>query len=418
MEDIIITALTLFGAIIFLGFISKFIFEKTRIPDIVWLMVLGLLVSPIFGTETDVLFTATKIFAALALAMILFDGGLNMDARKTLQEFPRATMLAVLNLIFSMIVMAAIAVSVLGWDLLSGLLLGAIVGGSSSAIVIPLVCGLKIRERIITMLSLESAITDALCIVIAITLLDVISKGFAGPSEIAHGIASAFSIGAMIGLSAGFVWVHFTQELGRFPFSYRLNLAMILLVYAGVEYIHGSGAIAVLLFGVVLGNSATIGKFLKIKKALEVYEYDKETKTFQREVTFFIKVFFFVFLGVIVGMREVKIEMVVIGVILGVALLLARIIPAALSSMETDIGRDERRFIVMMAPRGLAAAVLAQMPLTYKEIPDIYASIFSDMISLVFVIILTSIAISIAGAVTVKEETEGAKKEIVSEEGG
>ena len=268
------------------------------------------------------------------------------------------------------------------------------------------------------MLSLESAITDALCIVIAITLLDVISKGFAGPSEIAHGIASAFSIGAMIGLSAGFVWVHFTQELGRFRFSYRLNLAMILLVYAGVEYIHGSGAIAVLLFGVVLGNSATIGKFLKIKKALEVYEYDKETKTFQREVTFFIKVFFFVFLGVIVGMREVKIEMVVIGVILGVALLLARIIPAALSSMETDIGRDERRFIVMMAPRGLAAAVLAQMPLTYKEIPDIYASIFSDMISLVFVIILTSIAISIAGAVTVKEETEGAKKEIVSEEGG
>ena len=140
MEDIIITALTLFGAIIFLGFISKFIFEKTRIPDIVWLMVLGLLVSPIFGTETDVLFTATKIFAALALAMILFDGGLNMDARKTIQEFPRATMLAVLNLIFSMIVMAAIAVSVLGWDLLSGLLLGAIVGGSSSAIVIPLVC--------------------------------------------------------------------------------------------------------------------------------------------------------------------------------------------------------------------------------------------------------------------------------------
>ena len=410
--DFVITALILIGAIIFLGFISKFIFEKTRIPDIVWLMLLGLIIGPVFGVvnieDASVLLTVTKVFAALALAMILFDGGLNLEVRRAFREFPRATMLAILNLIFSMIVTALISIFILKWSLLHGLLLGAIVGGSSSAIVIPLVSGLKIRERLITMLSLESAVTDALCIVIAITILEIIIGGVTDPSAVAHGIASAFSIGAMIGLSAGFVWVHFTQELGRFQFAYRLNLAMILLVYAGVEYIQGSGAIAILLFGVVLGNSATIGKLLKIKKVLEVYEHDKETKVFQREITFFIKVFFFVFLGMIVTIKEI--EILVIGIILGAALLLARIIPAAVSTMKTGIIREEKRFIVMMAPRGLAAAVLAQMPLVYG-IPD--AEVFSD---LVFVIILTSIAISIAGAVTVKEETEVAKEEIVSEE--
>lgn len=400
----VITAFTLFGAIIFLGFISTFIFERTRIPDIVWLMVLGLLVGPVFGIvdikDSDMLLNVTKIFAALALALILFDGGLNMDVKKTMQEFPRAAVLAVLNVVFSIIAMSAISVFMLNWTLLDGILLGAIVGGSSSAIVIPLVRSLKIREKIITMLSLESAITDVLCIVTAITVLEIIVKGTVATSEVIHSIASSFSIGAMLGIMTGILWLYFSQELAKLQWSYRLNLVAILIVYAGVEYIHGSGAIAVLLFGIILGNSETIGNSLKIKKMADVGRYDKETKTFQAEVTFFIRVFFFVFLGIIVSIGDFN--MIIAGVVLGAALLFARIIPAEASSIKTDITKQEKRLMLLMAPRGLAAAVLAQIPLI-AGIPNAY--IFPDV---VFVIILTSIVISVFGVMTMKEEKNNA----------
>ena len=136
-------------------------------------------------------------------------------------------------------------------------------------------------------------------------------------------------------------------------------------------------------------NSDSYPTIIKTKKKLEI---SNETILFQGEVTFFIRTFFFVFLGMLVGVDDVK--MLIVGIVLGFVLLAARIIPTYVSSMKTDTTLDEQKFILTMAPRGLAAAVLAQMPLFY-EIPN--AEIFSG---LVFVIILTSILITIAGVLT------------------
>jgi len=396
MESTVPLALIIFGAVIILGFVGRLIFEKTKIPEVVWLMILGVLIGYSGFSDTGVMIDIAPLFAALALAIILFDGGLNMNFYTVIGGFPRASVLAVLNLVFSIIfisISSFLVFSFIGieWSLLYGILLGAIVGGSSSAIVIPIVRGLKIREKIITMLSLESAITDALCVISAIAILGLIIASYSGtavssPAEFAHDIISTFSIGAVTGIACGIGWLYVSREIKKVPATHRLDLAVILLIYGVVELLGGSGAISVLFFGIVLGNGNAIANIIKTSKNLEI---NRESILFQGEVTFFVRTFFFVFLGMIVTISDVK--LLAIGIALGIILLASRIIPTYVSSMKTDITRDERKFILTMAPRGLAAAVLAQLPIFYG-IPN--AKIFSDI---VFIIILTSIMITIAG---------------------
>lgn len=394
MNDIIPIALILIGAVIVLGFIGRLIFEKTKIPEVVWLMILGVIIGYSGLVGTDMLLMVAPIFGALALTIILFEGGLNMDFYRALNQFPRASALAILNLIFSIAFIAAASVIIfklfftsIEWGWLYGILLGAIVGGSSSAIVIPIVQGLKIRKKIITFLTLESAVTDALCIVSAIAVLELIAATSSG--GFAHDLLSAFSIGAVVGIAVGIGWLYVSRAIKSIPSTHRLDLAVILLIYAVVESVKGSGAIAVLFFGIILGNGDAIAKIIKTRKKLEI---SNDTLAFQREVTFFIRTFFFVFLGMLVTINNVA--MLIVGVVLGIILLAARIVPTYISSMKTDITKDEQKFILTMAPRGLAAAVLAQMPLFYG-IEN--AEVFSD---LVFVIILISILITIAGVLT------------------
>jgi len=241
------------------------------------------------------------------------------------------------------------------------------------------------------MLSLESAVTDALCVVSAIAVLQLIvatTQGGAGieASLFAHNILSAFSIGAVIGIACGIGWLYVSRAIKKVPSTHRLDLAVVFMIYGFVELVAGSGAISALFFGIVLGNGDAIAKIIRTRKKLEI---SNETIAFQSEVTFFVRTFFFVFLGMLVGVDDSK--MLIIGIFLGVILVAARVVPTYISSYNTDITQDEQRFILMMAPRGLAAAVLAQLPIFYN-IPN--AEIFSD---LVFVIILVSILITIIG---------------------
>jgi NhaP-type Na+/H+ or K+/H+ antiporter len=102
----------------------------------------------------------------------------------------------------------------LGWDLLPGLLLGVMVGGSSSSIVVPLVRKIKTSEKIVTLLSLESAFTDALTVVIGITLLQVLAVPTSnGVYSVSHGIASELSIGATLGLIIGILWLRILKSV-------------------------------------------------------------------------------------------------------------------------------------------------------------------------------------------------------------
>ncbi len=348
--------LTLFSITIFLGYIGNLIFERTKIPDVVWLLIFGLLVGPVFNlVNTEMFAQMSPLLGAVALLIILFDAGLNMNFYTVIKEVPRATGLAVLGMLGSMLIVGLVTMYMFGFDFYTGILLGAIIGGVSSPIVIAIVSGLEIRERFKTILQIESILTDPLCIVVTIAILQVILSSTAG--NIAHDIIASFSIGIVVGSIVGLGWLSILDLLRKRPFGYMITLAMLLILYAFVETIAGSGAIAALFFGLVLGNGRMITRILRFKRSLGIKPF---IRTFHREISFFMRSFFFVFLGLIV---EINLTYVTYGIVIAAILILLRILVAEISMINSGITKVEMNIVRIMTPRGLAAAVLAQLPL-------------------------------------------------------
>ncbi len=264
LVDSVSVALIISALIILIGFLANYLFDRTGLPDMLILIFLGAVFGPILGVFDP---TAIKSFApyiaALALAYILFDGGIGLNIRRVLNNGPKAVLLAVLGFVFSVLGVGAFMVFVFNVPLLYGLLFGSIFGGSSSVAVVSLASKIKISEKGSITLILESAITDILCIVISLSIIDILVTGQANVSAIGLGIAGKFLIGAAIGLALGLAWLFALKRVASIPFSYMLTLGIVLLGYAASESLGGSGALSALLFGLILGNERDILKIFR-----------------------------------------------------------------------------------------------------------------------------------------------------------
>ncbi|MBL7160222.1 MAG: cation:proton antiporter [Candidatus Aenigmarchaeota archaeon] len=369
--------LILFSVTIILGYIGSIIFEKTKIPDVIWLMGLGLIVGPIFKLVDTNLFISMSLFmSAIALIIILYDAGLNMNFYQLIRGVPRSGLLAVLNILFSMFAVGYAAKFFLGLDLITGMLLGAILGGTSSPIILTIVEGLKIKGNTRTFIELESIITDPLCIVVSIALIDIIVSGLPLMAGIQN-IFSAFSIAIVLGLVAGVIWLTFLDKLRGRQFDYMLTLAVIFLLYVFTETVGGSGAISALSFGIVLGNARIFSRIFKLSKLFSV---DKVMKKFHTEISFFIRSFFFVYIGLILSIKQ---EFIIYGVGISLILILIRFAAVHIATIGMGITKLELNMVRVLSARGLAAAVLAQLPRAYG-VPG--SDFFSNIVFTVIVV--------------------------------
>ncbi|MFH1447370.1 MAG: cation:proton antiporter, partial [Candidatus Micrarchaeota archaeon] len=385
-------AFAIIGIVIVIGFFAEWVFRKTNIPDILALMFLGLMIGPIFrlSNPSDMAGFA-PIFAPIALMVLLFDGGLHMNIYKVLYDTPKAGLYALTNILFSIFLGAVVMNIIFGWSFYMGAILGAIVGGTSSAIVLPILGKLNIYEEASDILSLESAVTDVLCIVATITILNMVTRILNPEIEVlntnpANVIVGTFAIGILLGSIAGLIWL---RILHRFKgLSYMLTLSVIFILYAMSEWIGGSGAIAALIFGIILGNRDDFSKLFRIGATASIDRTKMELM--QTEISFFVKTFFFVYLGMIVSVSDVRV--IIIGVIFSLLLIGARYFSTWLISRRSELEKHIA-FMAAMGPRGLAAAVLAQMP-QVKELDS--EGIIGD---LAFVVIISTVVLSSLGVI-------------------
>jgi len=124
------------------------------------------------------------------------------------------------------------------------------VGGTSPAIVMPLIKRAKVTAEVSCLLNIESALNGALKIVIALVILEVMTAGATGNigPVIAKAIGMRFLIGLGIGGAAGFAWLWVLTFIEGELYDDILTLAVLFLVYLAVESLQGSGAIFALVF--------------------------------------------------------------------------------------------------------------------------------------------------------------------------
>ena len=371
MEDPVL-ALVMASIIIVVGFICNYVFERTGFPDMLLLIILGMALSPILRMispdfNTQSLMNLAPYLAALAIIFILFDGGIKMNLYQIFSESPRAVLLATLGFTLSVLTVTLLMMYIAHFPPLYALLFGTINGGSSSIAVISLAQRIKVNEKTSTILSLESAMTDVLCIVVSLAVLGMITGGNqTGYADIGRMIASRFSIGAVLGVLFGVAWLAVLRKTIKLPYAYMLTVGMLLFSYAFSEYLQGSGALTCLLFGIVLGNEREINRILKRERP-SLITVDEGLKRFEAEIAFLIRSFFFVFLGLIAAISDPI--FVLFGVLMSLLLLLVRYLAVTAATVKSEIIADRTIMWIVFA-RGLAAAVLSTFPKQYPEFFD------------------------------------------------
>ena len=120
------------SVVIIMGVLGEAFFKRTGIPDILFLMVLGIIIGPILGIiQPEAVLQIVPYFAAVALIVIMFDGGLNLHIGKVLKTAHFAVILVIVGFAVSVSIVAALAHYGLGWEWIDSILLGSILGGLS-----------------------------------------------------------------------------------------------------------------------------------------------------------------------------------------------------------------------------------------------------------------------------------------------
>ena len=345
------------GVTIFLGVAGEAFFKRTGIPDIAFLMVLGVIIGPVLGIiQTDTVLEIVPYFAALALIIIMFDGGLNLDIKQIMKTAHFALVLAILGFILSMVIVTMLAHYGLGWEWLDSILLSSIVGGSSSIIVFSLVRQIRVSEETKSMLSFESALTDILSTVVAFIMFEAVLSGRFDLDLLGVTFGNAVAVGLLLGLGVGIPWMYVTTKLSNAQHSYMLTLGILFVLFFLARSFGESGALTALVFGLMLGNRYRLSRYLKFK--LPDISTDD---TMHNQLTFLVRSFFFVFVGLLASFGQI--EYIIFGIIATIIIYFGRTILTRIS-LTKKFSQLDRKVTSVMIPRGLAAAVLATFPLT------------------------------------------------------
>ncbi len=357
------------ATILLVGFAGKILFERTRIPDIPLLLAVGVVLGPwLHILDRSVLLPLAPYLGMLTLLMIMLEGGMDLEIQQVLHQMKWAVILTFLTVTLATLAVAAAYLLMTGAPLLHSLLLGGILACTSGAIVIPLVNAMRMARITRTILTLESALGDAMAVVAVLVLVRYMRHPSTEYARQVLGTAGAILGGVVFGAVAGLLWMEILSRIGKMPLFYMLTLAAMFLLFAASESFHFSGIIAVLIFGMTLSNGQAIIKRLPAPRGEPVwktsrYALDDTIRWFHEEVTFIARVFFFVYLGMLLDPTQVsRLFLGISGVLIAVIYLSRFVAVRAVGFLGRRQVPFERKILVSMGPRGLASAVLAMVP--------------------------------------------------------
>ena len=379
------------GLLVFVAHLFEKLFEETKIPDVLLLIVLGVIIGPVLGVVNIEDFGIIgPVFVTLSLVVILFQGGTKLRLSALSKSAGGTASLTFTSFILSSALSALIAYLVTDWGALRSAMLGAIVGGTSSAIVIPLVRELELNEVSSTILQIESAFSDVLAIIVGLALLDAYTLGEFSLLFITERILSSFLIACLLGMAAGLIWSILLDKVRHIEDSIFTTPAFVFVVFGLVDLLGYSGAIAALSFGITLGNIQAL-KIPLISRytPLKPLSLSKRESAFFSELVFIIKTFFFVYMGIAIQFESLR--SVLIGLGLAFAMILIRPLAVRIATSK-EIPVFDASLMASIAPKGLAAAVLASIP-AQMGVPggDLIQNVTYSVI--LFSIVLTSIMV-------------------------
>lgn len=351
--------LLMLGVVLYLGVVGSYFFERYKIPDVLNLILIGLILGPLLHLFDPRLLTPwMPVVGAVALGLILFEGGLDLELDNVIERFGLSFSLATGTFLATSGLIALVFRTMTGADWIHSLLLGTTLGCVSSAVILPISSILNIPDNVKTSINLEAAMSDMWGVVLTLSLIRLVPLEQVDHGQMISALWSAFSI-AIVGASIfGAVWLVALDRFRESPFSYMMTLAAVFVLYGLTELVHGSGPMAALTFGAVLTNADKIAKLFHKKFK---FVLDEKIRWFNTEVTFFARTFFFVYLGLVVSFTSFDLHFMFVLFVIMVAILLSRYLIVKLTTTVYHKEAPYAQIYRSMLPRGLTSAVLVGM---------------------------------------------------------
>jgi|JI10StandDraft_1071094.scaffolds.fasta_scaffold39465_2 cell volume regulation protein A len=342
---------------------------------------------------------AAYFFGSVALAVILFDGGLRTTRDSMRLAFAPATSLATVGVLITTAITAVAVSYAIDFSPLESFLVAAVVASTDAAAVFMLMHlrGLDINRRVGATLEVESGINDPMAIFLVLGATTLIDNDIAYPDwTLLANFAWEMGVGALAGWVGGLALVWLVNRLqlaaGLYPI---LAIAGAVFVFGATLVLHASGFLAVFLVGYVLGNRRHRGNQLIVR--------------FSDALGWLSQIALFVMLGLFVTPSTL---LPYVWPAVGIAtalLLLGRPIAVWISLWPFRFQTPEKLFIAWVGLRGAVPIYLAMIPLLH-EVPQAHAIFSIAFVVVIFSLVLQGWTLPVAARLTgveVPPETAG-----------
>lgn len=355
------------GFLVFVAHAFTGLFSRTRIPDVLLLTIIGIIIGPVLhAAQPENFGSVGPVFATVTLIILLFEAGLTLDLDVLKRAIRMTLTLTLANFVITMISVAVFTRLFTGLSNNLVLILGAILGSTSPAVIVPLSRRLHLDESSKTTLFLESAISDVLSIVISIGMVDSFRVGGKlRVGQMVGQLVAALIMAGIAGAGSAFLWSVLLRRIRGLENSIFTTPAFVFVLFGVIELLGFSGYVAAVVFGAVLGNIEAFHTMPWMRRYLpqEAITLNETERVFIGEATFLLKTFFFVYLGVSIKFTDLR--LVYIGLGITALIFLARPIITWIS-LDRRTSTADASLIAIMSPKGLAAVVLASVAVEQK----------------------------------------------------
>jgi cell volume regulation protein A len=345
------TLLLVAGALLAGGIAVSQVGDRLRVPGLVLVIGLGMaLGSDGVGLLHFDDYELAKTVGVVALAAILFEGGLAAGFREIRPVLRPALALALVGTTLTAVLTGLAASWLLDLALLEGLLLGSILAATDGAAIFAVLRGSTLRRRVARTLEGEAGLNDPVAVLLVLGFSAWITTDGYGVADMAVAFAVELSVGAVAGLAVGLGGVAVLKRLslttpGLYPVA---SMALAAIAFGAGDVLHGSGFLAVYLAGLTLGSAQ-----LAEREAMQ---------TFHDGLAWVAQLTMFLTLGLLVfpdALGPVAVQGTILALL---AAVVARPLAALVATTGAGFDLRERAVLGWAGLRGAVPVVLATFP--------------------------------------------------------